>query len=88
MTLRHEIVHDTEEAFLHFPSILSAEDDHFPPSKIEVYASRGSHIVSVTVTWELPGIVYREIRSTKILQLIGSGSDTPETDPVILRTLN
>lgn len=43
--------------------------------------------MGVTVTWELSGIVYREIRGTEILQLLRRGSDTPETDPVILRTL-
>lgn len=37
----------------------------------------------VTITWELSGIVYSEVRSTKVLQLFSCGSDTPATDPVI-----
>lgn len=77
MTLRHEIMHNTEQTLLHFPGVLGAEDDHFPSSKIKIYASRGCHVVSVTITWELASIVYSEVRSTEILQLFRSGSDTP-----------
>lgn len=72
-------MHDTEQAFLHFPSILGAKDDHFPPRKIEVYASGGSHVVGVTVTRELPGIVDCEVRSTKFQQLFRSRADAPVT---------
>ena len=83
MTLRHEIMHNTEQTLLHFPGVLCAEDDHFPPSKIKIYASRGCHVVGVTITRELSSIVYSEVRSTEILQLFRSGSDTPATHPVI-----
>ena len=83
MALRHEIMHDTEKTLLHFPGVLCAEDDHFPPSKIKIYASGGCHVVSITITGELSSIVYSEVRSTKILQLFRSGADTPVTHPVI-----
>lgn len=83
LTFRHEIMHNTEKTLLHFPGVLCAEDDHFPPSKIKVYASGGCHVVSITITRELSSIVYSEVRSTKILQLFRSGSDTPATHPVI-----
>ena len=83
MTLRHEIVHYTEKTLLHFPGVLGAEDDHFPPSKIKIYASRGCHVVGESITRELPSIVYSEVRSTEILQLFRCGSDTPATHPVI-----
>lgn len=87
LSLRHEIMHNTEKTLLHFPSILSAEDNHFPPSKIKIYASGGCHVVGVTITRKLASIVYSEVRSTEILQLFRSGSDTPETHPVIDCTL-
>uniref|UniRef100_A0A2P2IRD4 Uncharacterized protein MANES_12G120100 n=1 Tax=Rhizophora mucronata TaxID=61149 RepID=A0A2P2IRD4_RHIMU len=76
LTLRHEIMHNTEQTLLHFPGILCAKGDHFPSSKIQIYASRGCHVVSITITWEHASIVYSEVRSTKILQLFWSGSDT------------
>ncbi|RDY02448.1 hypothetical protein CR513_14098, partial [Mucuna pruriens] len=81
LTLGHEIMHDTEKTLLHFPGVLCAEDDHFPPSKIKIYASGGCHVVSVTITRELSSIVNSEVRSTKILQLFRSGTDTPVTHP-------
>lgn len=87
LTLRHQIMHYAEKTFLHFPSILGAKDNHFSPSKIDVYASGGSHVMGVTVTWELPGIVNSEVRSSKVLQLFRSGSDAPVTHPVIVYTL-
>ena len=80
-------MHDTEKAFLHFPGVHGAEDDHFPPSKIKIYASRGCHVVDVTITRELTSIVNSEVRSTEILQLFRTGSDTPVTHPVIECTL-
>uniref|UniRef100_A0A2P2IRD1 Uncharacterized protein MANES_12G120100 n=1 Tax=Rhizophora mucronata TaxID=61149 RepID=A0A2P2IRD1_RHIMU len=83
LTLRHEIMHNTEQTLLHFPGILCAKGDHFPSSKIQIYASRGCHVVSITITWEHASIVYSEVRSTKILQLFWSGSDTPATHPII-----
>lgn len=76
-------MHDTEKTFLHFPGVHGAEDDHFPPSKIKIYASGGCHVVCVTITRELASIVYSEVRSTEILQLFRSGSDAPATHPVI-----
>lgn len=76
-------MHDTEKTFLHFPGVLCAEDNHFPSSKIKINASGRCHVVSETVTWKLSGIVYSEVRSTKILQLFRTGSDTPVTNPVI-----
>jgi hypothetical protein len=83
LALRHEIMHDTEKTLLHFPGVLCAEDNHFPSSKIKINASGRCHVVSETVTWKLSGIVYSEVRSTKILQLFRTGSDTPVTNPVI-----
>lgn len=76
-------MHDTEKTFLHFPGILRAEDNHFPSSKIKINASGRCHVVSETITWKLPGIVYSEVWSTEILQLFRGGSDTPVTYPVI-----
>ncbi|KAE8704444.1 hypothetical protein F3Y22_tig00110457pilonHSYRG00229 [Hibiscus syriacus] len=43
---RPEIVHNTEQTFLHFPCILCAEKDHLPPTKVEVYAGGGSHVMA------------------------------------------
>ena len=67
LALRHEVMHDAEEAFLHFAGVLRAQDDHFSPGEVEVYACGGSHVVGVTVTRELPRVVYRKIRSSEIL---------------------
>ena len=39
--LRHEVVHDREDALLHFSGILTAEDDEFPVFKIERDAGGG-----------------------------------------------
>ncbi|KAF7809502.1 hypothetical protein G2W53_036245 [Senna tora] len=80
LTLRHEIMHNTEKTLLHFPGVLGAEDDHFPPSKIKINASGGSHVVSVTITGELSSIVYSEVRSTEFLQLF---RDYPDFDSVL-----
>ena len=81
LSLGHQIVHHAEKAFLHLPGVLCAEDHHFPPREVKVDARRGRHVVRVTVARELSSIVYREIRGTEILQLFGSGSDTPANPP-------
>ena len=70
-------MHHAEETLLHLTSILSSQYNHLPPTEIQVYASGGSHVVSVTVTRKLPSVVYSEVRSTEALKLLGSWSDTP-----------
>lgn len=43
--------------------------------------------MSITITGELSSIVNSEIRSSKILQLFRSGSDTPATHSVIYHSI-
>lgn len=78
MALGHEIMHDTEEALLHFTGIHGSKNDHLLPSNMEINASRGCHVVCVTVARELASIVDSEVWSAEILQLFFSGSDAPE----------
>lgn len=40
----------------------------------------------VAITWELPSIVYCEVRSTIVLQLFRSGTDTPATTQLFVRS--
>lgn len=83
--LGHEVVHDAEEALLHLAGVLRAQDHHLPPSEVDVYARGRRHVVRVTVTGELPGVVNCEVRRAEALQLLVRGPDAPAT-PIQLLT--
>lgn len=85
-SLRHEIVHHTEQAFLHLPGVLRAEDYHFSSTKVDVYARRRRHVMRVAIARELTGIVYGEVWSAKMLQLLVCGSDAPASHRVVLHS--
>lgn len=80
--LGHEVVHDAEEALLHLPGVLRAEDDHLPPSQVDVHARRRRHVVRVPVAGELTRVVDREVRRAELLQLLLRRTYTPATSPI------
>lgn len=83
-TLRHKVVHDTKQPLLHLAGVLGPKNDHLSPGEVKIYASGRCHVVGVPVARELPSIVYSEVWSTKILQLLRCGSDAPANPTPII----
>ena len=73
--LRHEIIHDREDALLHFARILGAEDDEFAALKVEVDGSRRSEGFSCRVGNKLPGVEDDVVRFAKAGELFLRGTD-------------
>jgi len=67
--------HDREDSFLHFSSVLSAEDDHLVTLEVDLDGSLRSHTGSETIRRELSSVVNGEIRSSEFGELLLRRSD-------------
>lgn len=76
-SLGHEIVHYAEEPFLHLSSILCAQNNHFLPSQVYVYACGWCHVMGVPIAGKLPRVINSEVRSTKVLQFFRCWPNAP-----------
>ena len=68
--LRHEVVHDREDALLHLAGVLGAEDDELAVFEAEVDARRRGHAGGVAVGRERARVVDREVGLAEVRQLV------------------
>lgn len=75
--LGHEVVHDCEDTFFHFSSILSSQNDHLSLVEVKRDSSIVDDIRDELVGTELTSIedVIVSSISEIFLELLGSGSD-------------
>ena len=93
----HQVIHHREDPLLHFTGVLGAKDYNFLSLQVYIHRGFGSHLGSVGIRWESPGIHDHVIRSPKIRELfgrwhdqhilhkegvIGTGADDADFDPV------
>jgi len=94
---RHEIKHDSENALLHFASILRSEDYHLVRGKVDGDAGARGHAEGISVGREGTGVVDGKIWRAVGLHLlvggtdehvaheetvVGSGTDDPDLDSI------
>ena len=92
-----EIVHDGENAFLHFSGVLGAKDDHLHALEVDLDGGGGTHTLGETVGRKLAGIVDDKVGLAKGLEfvlgradehvvheegMVGAGADNANFDPV------
>jgi hypothetical protein len=68
--LRHQVVHDREDALLHFASVFRTEDHNLARFEIKVDAGFGGHSWGVSIRWESPAVEYDEIGLSKVYKLL------------------
>mmetsp|Transcript_23072 Transcript_23072/g.27225 ORF Transcript_23072/g.27225 Transcript_23072/m.27225 type:complete len:271 (+) Transcript_23072:215-1027(+) len=73
--LRQEVVHDRENAFLHFARVLSSEDHHFARSEVQRDRSARAHAFGRPVARESTGVVNRVVWFTEVGKFLLCGAD-------------
>ncbi len=72
--LRHQVVHDREDALLHLPGVLGAENHDFPVLEAQVDGGRRES-GGLVGSWKLAGVVDDVVRIPEALQLLGGRAD-------------